>query len=103
MPGTGAAGLARARAICAALGAGCWAASPTQVLPFSTGVIMEPLPVERIEAALPGCVPTSAPDHWVEAAEAIMTTDTVPKAASRQAVDRRPDGHRHRHRQGRRA
>src|SRR3990167_9101918 len=59
---------------------GCRAA---EVLPFSTGVILEDLPVDRIEAALPGCVSTLAPAHWAEAAAAIMTTDTVPKAASR--------------------
>jgi len=52
------------------------------VLPFSTGVILEDLPVGRIEAALPGCVSTLAPAHWAEAAAAIMTTDTVSKAAS---------------------
>ncbi len=55
---------------------------PTQVLPFSTGVIMEPLPVDRIVAGLPrpaGC----EQDNWLDAAEAIMTTDTVPKAFSR--------------------
>ena len=53
------------------------------MLPFSTGVIMEPLPVERIEAALPKCLATLRAANWVDAAEAIMTTDTVPKAASR--------------------
>jgi glutamate N-acetyltransferase/amino-acid N-acetyltransferase len=54
-----------------------------EVLPFSTGVILESLPVARIEAALPACVAELAPARWVEAAEAIMTTDTVPKARSR--------------------
>lgn len=54
--------------------------APEQVLPFSTGVILEPLPVDRITAALPGRRPAS----WLEAAEAIMTTDTAPKAGSRQ-------------------
>ena len=79
--GTGADGLARARSTCAALAArlGC---RPEQVLPFSTGVIMETLPVERIEAALPAALAAARPDAWAEAAEAIMTTDTVPKAAS---------------------
>jgi glutamate N-acetyltransferase/amino-acid N-acetyltransferase len=80
--GTGADGLARARSTCAALARliGC---RPEQVLPFSTGVIMETLPHERIESALPAALAAAAPDRWVDAAEAIMTTDTVPKAASR--------------------
>jgi glutamate N-acetyltransferase/amino-acid N-acetyltransferase len=56
---------------------------PREVLPFSTGVIMEPLPVERIEAGLPACVADLREDNWAAAAEAIMTTDTLPKAASR--------------------
>jgi glutamate N-acetyltransferase/amino-acid N-acetyltransferase len=55
-----------------------------QVLPFSTGVIMETLPNERIEAALPAALADAKPDQWALAAEAIMTTDTVPKAASQQ-------------------
>ena len=80
--GTGEAGLVAARQTCDAVARalGCRAA---EVLPFSTGVILEDLPVDRIEAALPGCVSTLAPAHWAEAAEAIMTTATVPKAASR--------------------
>jgi glutamate N-acetyltransferase / amino-acid N-acetyltransferase len=80
--GTGEAGLLAARQTCDAVARalGCGAA---EVLPFSTGVILEHLPVERIEAALPGCVAVLAPAHWAEAAEAIMTTDTVAKAASR--------------------
>ena len=53
---------------------------------MSTGVIMEPLPVDRIEAGLPACVADLSADHWASAAEAIMTTDTVPKAVSRQVV-----------------
>ena len=79
--GTGADGLARARSTCAALARllGC---APEQVLPFSTGVIMETLPHERIEAALPAALADARPDRWADAAEAIMTTDTVPKAAS---------------------
>ena len=56
------------------------------MLPFSTGVILEHLPVERIEAALPACVQTLAANHWADAAAAIMTTDTVPKGASASAV-----------------
>jgi glutamate N-acetyltransferase / amino-acid N-acetyltransferase len=83
--GTGADGLARARSTCAAL-ASHLGIAPEQVLPFSTGVIMETLPHERIEAALPAAIADAAPRHWAQAAEAIMTTDTVPKAASRQLV-----------------
>lgn len=77
--GTGRDGLKRAMQVCSALAAqiGC---KPTQVLPFSTGVIMEPLPVERIIAGLPAALKDDA--DWRSAAEAIMTTDTVPKAAS---------------------
>jgi glutamate N-acetyltransferase/amino-acid N-acetyltransferase len=80
--GTGRDGLERARAVCAALAArlGCKA---TQVLPFSTGVIMEPLPVERIAAGLPAAISDLKSQNWLAAAEAIMTTDTVPKAFSR--------------------
>jgi glutamate N-acetyltransferase/amino-acid N-acetyltransferase len=82
--GTGQAGLAHARASCAEAARllGC---DPRQVLPFSTGVIMEPLPVDRIVAALPACVADLREDNWGSAAEAIMTTDTVPKARSRRA------------------
>jgi glutamate N-acetyltransferase/amino-acid N-acetyltransferase len=54
------------------------------VLPFSTGVIMEPLPVERIEAGLPAAIADAQAGHWLRAAEGIMTTDTLPKAFSRQ-------------------
>ncbi|MDP9046472.1 MAG: bifunctional glutamate N-acetyltransferase/amino-acid acetyltransferase ArgJ [Pseudomonadota bacterium] len=81
--GTGADGLARARTACAALASGIGIAAE-QVLPFSTGVIMETLPVERIVAGLPAALADLAPDHWGEAAAAIMTTDTVAKAASMQ-------------------
>jgi glutamate N-acetyltransferase/amino-acid N-acetyltransferase len=64
------------------------ACSTQQVLPLSTGVIMEPLPVERIVAALPAAKSALAPDGWFSAVSAIMTTDTVPKGASRRiAVD----------------
>ena len=81
--GTGAQGLAHAHSTCAALAAhlGC---APEQVLPFSTGVIMEPLPVQRIEAALPAAIADAQLAHWGRAAEAIMTTDTLPKAFSTQ-------------------
>ncbi len=81
--GTGADGMARARSTCAALALRMGIA-PEQVLPFSTGVIMETLPNERIEAALPAALADAKADQWALAAEAIMTTDTVPKAASRQ-------------------
>jgi glutamate N-acetyltransferase / amino-acid N-acetyltransferase len=80
--GTGEDGLQRARATCEAL-ARRLGLAPHQVLPFSTGVIMEPLPVERIEAGLDAAIADAAPDHWLRAAEAIMTTDTVAKAFSR--------------------
>lgn len=81
--GTGAQGLAHARSTCAALAAQLGLA-PEQILPFSTGVIMEPLPVERIEAALPAAIANAQPAHWGRAAEGIMTTDTLPKAFSTQ-------------------
>lgn len=81
--GTGTSGVLDARAICQEtadlLGCTC-----TQVLPFSTGVIMEPLPTDRIKAGLPQCLVDLRADNWHSAAEAIMTTDIVPKAASRQ-------------------
>ena len=81
--GTGEEGLAAARRTCEALARQLDLAA-AQVLPFSTGVIMEPLPVSRIEAGLPGAIADLAPGHWTDAAEAIMTTDTVAKAASLQ-------------------
>ncbi|AMO97387.1 glutamate N-acetyltransferase/amino-acid acetyltransferase [Collimonas fungivorans] len=83
--GTGEAGLAAANATCDALAEllGCHAA---QILPFSTGVILEPLPVERIAAGLPQAIQNLQSDNWFNAAEAIMTTDTQPKAASRSLV-----------------
>ncbi|MDL5031928.1 bifunctional glutamate N-acetyltransferase/amino-acid acetyltransferase ArgJ [Pelomonas sp. APW6] len=81
--GTGEDGLARARQSCDAL-AGLMGIHPAQVLPFSTGVIMETLPVDRIIAGLPQAVAALRADAWAEAAEGIMTTDTLPKAASRQ-------------------
>ncbi len=83
--GTGERGLAAALATCdaAARLVGC---SREEVLPFSTGVILEHLPVDRIEAALPTCFQSLASAHWADAAAAIMTTDTVPKGASAQAV-----------------
>ena len=80
--GTGKEGVAAARQVCSELAKlmGCSAA---QVLPFSTGVIMEPLPVGSIIAGLPACLANTRGENWAVAAEAIMTTDTVPKAASR--------------------
>ena len=81
--GTGDDGLVRARTSCIVL-AQQLDLAPEQVLPFSTGVIMETLPVERIVAGLPAALADAAPDHWLEAAQGIMTTDTLPKAASRQ-------------------
>jgi len=81
--GTGQDGLQRARATCAALAAQL-GVKAEQILPFSTGVIMETLPNDRIQAALPGALAGARADRWGEAAEAIMTTDTLPKAASRQ-------------------
>ena len=80
--GTGASGLAHARATCAAL-AQALGVDAQQVLPFSTGVIMEPLPVERIVAGLPAAIASAKADNWAVAAEGIMTTDTQPKAYSR--------------------
>lgn len=81
--GTGAAGLQAAQRSCQAVAAllGC---SAEEVLPFSTGVILEPLPVDRIEQALPKALAAagSSAQHWADAAAAIMTTDTVAKARS---------------------
>lgn len=79
--GTGADGLARARQVCAALAKelGC---EEAQILPFSTGVIMEPLPAERIIAGLPAALANLAEDNWLRAASAIMTTDIVAKGQS---------------------
>jgi len=85
--GTGADGLARAKRSCVAL-AQHLSVSPEQVLPFSTGVIMETLPVDRIEAGLPAVLAAaqtaSGGAQWLQAAHGIMTTDTVAKAYSKQ-------------------
>ncbi|MES2091346.1 MAG: bifunctional glutamate N-acetyltransferase/amino-acid acetyltransferase ArgJ [Pseudomonadota bacterium] len=81
--GTGEDGLVRARSTCVAL-ARHLNIAPEQVLPFSTGVIMETLPTDRIEAGLPAALADLKADQWGVAAEGIMTTDTLPKAASRQ-------------------
>jgi glutamate N-acetyltransferase/amino-acid N-acetyltransferase len=85
--GTGADGLARARQSCEAL-AGHLGVAPEQVLPFSTGVIMETLPVDRLVAGLPSALAARRGDAqgWLEAAHGIMTTDTLPKAASLQVT-----------------
>ncbi len=83
--GTGDEGLKRALEVCAGAAAqiGC---APEDVLPFSTGVIMEPLPSDRIVAGLPAAKADLRADNWANAAEAIMTTDTVAKAASRKVT-----------------
>jgi len=83
--GTGEDGEIRARQTCIAL-ARHLNLAPEQILPFSTGVIMETLPVDRIEAGLPAALADLRPDNWAAAAQGIMTTDTLPKAASRQVV-----------------
>jgi glutamate N-acetyltransferase / amino-acid N-acetyltransferase len=83
--GTGEDGRARAYRSCEAVAA-LLGFTPWEVLPFSTGVILEPLPVERIVAGLPACVADLGADNWARAAEAIMTTDTVPKAVSRRVA-----------------
>lgn len=83
--GTGDAGLVDANATCVAL-ANLLDCDAAQILPFSTGVILEPLPVERIKAGLPQAIANLSADNWFNAAEAIMTTDTQPKAASRTVV-----------------
>jgi glutamate N-acetyltransferase / amino-acid N-acetyltransferase len=91
--GTGAEGLQDANRVCQAL-ATALNIRPEQVLPFSTGVIMEPLPVERVIAGLPSALQNAnlatATKHWSRAAEGIMTTDTLPKAVSKQLI---LDGH----------
>jgi glutamate N-acetyltransferase/amino-acid N-acetyltransferase len=82
--GTGADGMLRSRNVCEAL-ANRLGLQPTQVLPFSTGVIMEPLPSERIMAGLDAAIADASGGHWLRAAEGIMTTDTVAKGYSAQA------------------
>ncbi len=81
--GTGEQGLADARASCAAL-AGVLSCKANQILPFSTGVIMEPLPIAKIAAGLPAAVANVKANNWFDAAQAIMTTDIVAKAISKQ-------------------
>ena len=81
--GTGEPGMQAARTTCAELAKllGC---KPEQVLPYSTGVIMEPLPVDKIVAGLPQAIANLKADNWYDAAHTIMTTDILPKAVSRQ-------------------
>ncbi|PKM11287.1 MAG: bifunctional ornithine acetyltransferase/N-acetylglutamate synthase [Gammaproteobacteria bacterium HGW-Gammaproteobacteria-3] len=79
--GTGAQGMQDALTTCSDLASAVDGARQ-QVLPFSTGVIGEPLPVSKITAALPEAVGNLAADNWDKAARAIMTTDTVPKGVS---------------------
>lgn len=83
--GTGEAGMLHAQQTCEALAKllGCEA---NQILPFSTGVILEPLPVDRVVAGLPTCMANMSEQHWSQAAEAIMTTDIVAKGISKQLV-----------------
>lgn len=83
--GTGEPGLEDARACCAALAKqmGC---RPAEILPFSTGVIGERLPRERLIAGLPVCLANLNENGWAEAAHGIMTTDTVPKGSSRKTM-----------------
>ncbi len=83
--GTGEDGLLRARQVSEALAREI-GVDAGQVLPFSTGVIMEPLPADRIIAGLPAAMADAQPGHWARAAEGIMTTDTVPKAFSARAM-----------------
>ncbi|HPF57459.1 MAG TPA: bifunctional glutamate N-acetyltransferase/amino-acid acetyltransferase ArgJ [Candidatus Competibacteraceae bacterium] len=80
--GTGAHGVADAEMTCQVL-AGHTHCRPEEILPFSTGVIGEPLPLERLIAGFPAALATLRPEGWVEAAHGIMTTDTRPKWASR--------------------
>lgn len=81
--GTGEDGLNRAQQSCQALG-GLLNLQANQILPFSTGVILEPLPVDKVIAGLPAAIANLKEDNWLNAAEAIMTTDIVAKGASRQ-------------------
>ena len=83
--GTGEDGRVRAVRTCQALAAQL-GLKASQVLPFSTGVIMETLPIDRIEAGLPAAIADAQADHWQRAAEAIMTTDTAPKAFGAQVL-----------------
>ena len=81
--GTGEDGLNRAKKSCEALG-GLLGLQANQILPFSTGVILEPLPVDKVVAGMPAAIENLKEDNWLNAAEAIMTTDIVAKGTSRQ-------------------
>jgi glutamate N-acetyltransferase/amino-acid N-acetyltransferase len=81
--GTGEDGLNRAKQSCEAL-ADLFGVKANQILPFSTGVILEPLPVDKVIAGLPAAIENLKEDNWLNAAEAIMTTDIVAKGTSRQ-------------------
>lgn len=83
--GTGASGMADARTMCAE-SARLLGVEAAHVLPFSTGVIMERLPIDRVVAGIPACMADLSATNWLSAAEAIMTTDTLPKASSRTVV-----------------
>ena len=80
--GTGEDGILKAKETCEAV-SDLLSIKPEQVLPFSTGVILESLPIDKIKNGLPDTIKNLDPSHWIDAAEAIMTTDIVPKAASR--------------------
>ncbi|MBV7498395.1 bifunctional glutamate N-acetyltransferase/amino-acid acetyltransferase ArgJ [Achromobacter sp. ACM05] len=79
--GTGEEGLKKAKDTCDALGK-LLGVPAAQILPFSTGVILEPLPLDRLTAGLPAAIADLAADHWSSAAHGIMTTDTLPKISS---------------------
>jgi glutamate N-acetyltransferase / amino-acid N-acetyltransferase len=81
--GTGEDGLKRAKQSCEAL-AGLLGVKANQILPFSTGVILEPLPVDKVIAGMPAAIENLKKDNWLNAAEAIMTTDIVAKGVSKQ-------------------
>jgi len=79
---TGEDGILKAKETCRAVSE-LLSIKPEQVLPFSTGVILESLPIDKIKNGLPGAIKNLDPSHWIDAAEAIMTTDIAPKATSR--------------------
>ena len=83
--GTGEDGLNRAKQSCETLG-GLLGLQANQILPFSTGVILEPLPVDKVIAGMPAAIENLKEDNWLNAAEAIMTTDIVAKGTSRQII-----------------
>lgn len=83
--GTAQEGMQRARRMCAAT-AQALGITERAVLPFSTGVILEPLPIDRIEAGIPKAVAEMGANHWFDAAHSIMTTDTLPKIYSTKTV-----------------